>query len=191
MKTNPENAATNTYVVAEVTDDEAVSIQPLAEESLKTGNQYIFRETFDRSTNNPNLKVLIEQPEGADEAIRVIGNTIESTKELLGTVSFNVGVDSRGTSFRNANSKITDPMEESSNETVEYGGTYTKDAGGEADALPLEILDTGEGINRRSFHVNSAAFRLTPGTNILYDLDAQADGTDIIFEVRLSERPQI
>jgi hypothetical protein len=188
--TNPENAATNTYAIAEVTDDEAISIQPLGEESLKNGNQFIFRETFDRDTTDSNLKILIHQPSTADNRLRVIGLIIGSNKALEGTMSFNVDVESEGTDFRYANARVTDPMPESENLNVQYGGTYTKGAGGQADALPVEVLETGTGINRRAMDSSRSAFRLTPGTNILYDLEAQSDGTDIIVEFIVSERPE-
>lgn len=187
---NPENASKNTYVIAEVTDDEAVSIQPLGEESLKNGNQFVYRESFDRNTTNSNLTILLEQPDSASDEIRVIGRLIEPSKAIEGTISFNVGIDSRGSDFSYANAKVTDPMPDPENIYVQYGGTYTKGAGNQGDVLPVEVLGTGQGINKRALNSSRAAFRLSPGTNILYDINALSDDTDIIVEFIVSERPQ-
>jgi len=182
-----EDAAQNTFEVAKVTDDEAVSQQPLGEESLKNGRQFIFRETFTRDASNSNLKVLIQQPSDASNAIRIIGRLFEANKAIEGTLSFNVETNTQGTEFSYANAKVQDPMPTVSNIRVEYDGDYDKTAGS-ADVIPIEVLETGRGNNRRAMASSRAAFRLTPGTNVLYDVDVQSDGTDMVVEFIVSEQ---
>lgn len=186
---HPGNVAANTNVLANVTDDEAQTRQTLSEESLKNGRQYVFRETFTRSTADPSLDILIHHPAGADNTLRVVERVIDPTKALTGTLTPNVDITTDGTEFDVINKNITDPADTVPVPNAQYGGTYDKDASPNTDALTVDVFDTGQGATRVARSDSTAAFRLEPGTNIYYDLESQADGNDILIQFIVSQRP--
>jgi len=173
----------------EGSDTDGIISQTIGEFDLKNGRTWIFRESFSRSTATPSLEFLLEHPSSADKPLRIIERQIDPTKELTGTLSFNVDIDTAGTDFDVANSLVQPDMSNPSPvPNAEYGGTYDKTAG-TADALPVDVFDTGMGANRVARDTSRAAFRMEPGTNVFYDLESQADGNDILVEFIVSEQP--
>jgi hypothetical protein len=172
-----------------MSDDEALNLQTLSEDSLKNKRQWTFRESFTRSTANPSLEFILQHPSSAANPIRVVERTIDATKALTGTLSFNAAINTSGTDFSVGNNFVEDPVVGPPDTTIEYGGDYDKTAG-EADALPVDIFDTGVGANRVARDTSRAAYRMKPGTSVFYDLDSQADSNNIIVEFVISEVPE-
>lgn len=175
--------------LVETSDGDGVFFQTLAEVDLKNKNTWIFRESFTRSTTTSSLEFLIQHPSSASNPLRIVKRKIDPTKALTGRLSFNVGITTSGTDFDVTNAYVESDMSNPDpTPTMEYGGDYDKGAG-TADALPVDVFDTGVGVQRVARDASSAAFRMNPGTNVYYDLDSQADSNDIVVEFIVSEQP--
>ena len=167
----------------DTSDDEAVIQQSLAENSLKNGDQYIFRETFTLSDTDTQA-ILVENPTGSDAELRAVNRRIDPDNPVTGTISANVTVDTRGTDFQNVNALINDPAETSSPFNIQYDGAYS----GGTQVLPVRTPDTSNTpVGSRA---TGAIYRIVEGANLLYELSSATASNNITFELIISQRPQ-
>jgi hypothetical protein len=169
-----------------VTDSEALTSQPLNEQSLKEGNSFTHREEF--SVGDGDTTEILLRNE-VDRDVRLYVEDIDADAEIVGTESYNAAVSATGTAIDAVNRLLQDPIDQDSPLGVYANGTYDTTAGSQ-DVLPSNVLATGNG-SASALETQSAPFRLQPNTNIVLSLTAQNAGTKLEVEFIASERPTV
>jgi hypothetical protein len=187
MSSDPTDGYRFRYQVAQTLDDEAISSQSLAEQSLKNGNQWTFSEVFTLA-NAETEQIYIENPIDS-RIMRVIGLTIDPTERTRGEWSENVTQDTAGTDFDYLNNLATDPTQDEPPFNMHIGGTYSDTGNGyifESAAGPQQP----GGFRRGTTAPRASVARIEPGSNRHLELESLADGNTITVQATISTRPE-
>lgn len=198
--TNEETGKRIRDVLETAGDDEALAIQPLAERSLKNGDQWIFRDTFTLG-DAEDIEIFAGVPAENDDILRVVARTIEPDSAVTGEVTFNNDRDgTNAESLTFINGSISPDMQLDPDFQLETGGTYTNPEtyptgnrlAGDTIELPLRsTLGTDpEGPTLAATRPpQSALYRIQPGGNIVYRIESTAADNTVTVEFVVSQRP--
>jgi hypothetical protein len=175
----------------DVWDGEALNFQPLAEESLKIGRQWIFREVFTLEADET-IEFAITNPLQEFE-LRTINRTIDPDEEILGTVTVNPDFDDTQTfeNFRFITTRVEDPQIPGPDFNVTYNGTYTLDA--DAQAIPIRSAGGGDPpgpATAGSRQVPAAFYRIEPGAGVHYSITSEVNDNTITVEFVIGQREE-
>jgi len=171
-----DTTARNTYILANVTDEEGVTTQSINQKSLKEGNQYTFREDIDLSASGTEEIVIAN--EFSEKEVSVVGISIRSDNTLSGFVDANVdGIDT-GTDFPGRNDTINSSVSDVPPELIiEYGGNYS---GGEAQ-LPIRNIGGGKGGTRLPIEqIPLQVNRIESGFNLRFQIEEASGNAQVV-----------
>ena len=194
VKASQENAAQNTYRLAQVTDDEAISQQTLSEESLKNGRQWIIRDKFNINTGE-DVEVILNISENSEDSLRVISRSIRPDSAVEGEVTFNREIETSGTALSFVNAQINGEIDSSlPNANVESGGEYINPSERNGEIIELPIRSTlgvdPQGPARAATTApEGALYRIRPGGSVHYRIESTEDDNTIEFQFVLAQRP--
>lgn len=155
-------------------DYEAVNSQALAEESLKNGRRWTFREVIDLGANAI-TDVVIANDFGSD-TLRLVAVTIDPDADVTGFCDANVTIDTAGTAVQSRNGFIDGTAADlPAGITVEYGGTYS---GGDGQLPIRNSGGVGEAAAKSPLNeIPTAESRLLPGNNLRYQIEENSGST--------------
>ena len=195
VEPSQENAAQNTYRIAQVTDEEALATQPLQEESLKNGRQWVVRDDFTIDTGQ-DVEIIVSLPEESDDVIRAVDSAIVPDSAVEGEVTFNRDIETEGTELSFVNARVApDTIDTVSDATVQSGGNYINPAerNGEVIELPLRSalgVDPQGSARAVTAGPAGAFYRIAPGGSVHYRVESTEDDNTIEFQFVLAQRPK-
>lgn len=169
-------------------DIESMTQQTLDEASVKSGDRWTFRETFDLSASDAEVVIANELP---TDVLRVVVSTIRSDDKISGTVQTNPTIDTSGTAFRwipdrddGTDGTLPDGI------TVEYGGDYSSSG----QSIPIQSTG-GTGPPFRQTPLNTAdtaVARIEPGGARQYTVSDDSGGDNtLVMTLVVSRAPQV
>jgi hypothetical protein len=189
---NPENAADNTYDLAVVTDEEAITSQTLAEKAIKEEKQWIIRDNF-TINNGEEVEVFLGVDDACERLFRVFSRSIVPDSAVTGEVTFGREIDVEGNDLTFVNSAINgSTADEISSANVESGGNYINpdERNGEVIKLPVRSLlgndPSGPSEPNTAGPVDSV-FSVRPGGSVHYRIQSTADDNTVEFEFIIGE----
>ena len=164
-------------------DGEAMTGQTLAEQSLKTGDRWTFRDTFALDTADADIVVANDFP---DDVLRVVSIRLAADDQFTGTLQTNASVDTSGTLFdwipdRHDGTDGTLP----SGIVVESGGTYSATG----QSIPVQSTGgTGTPATRTPLNaVEAAVARVEPGGAFRYTIsDDSGNPNTLLASITIS-----
>jgi hypothetical protein len=160
--------------------DDAGTTQTLSESSLRTGNRWTFRDSFNVSID-ATQDILVDN--AGDRALRVVAANVFTDNPIGGSVVANADGVGSGTELPGRNDRINDAVATlPSGVTVEQGGTYS---GGEA-SLPISTVGgTAAGVNATALtQLPRSEIRLDPGGSLLWSIENVASAAlSLVFEL--------
>jgi len=193
---NQENSAQNTYIIASVADSEALSTQPLQEESLKNGRQWVVRDDFTIDTGE-DVEIIVSLPEESDDIIRVVDRNIIPDSAVEGEVTFNREIETDGTELSFVNARIApNTIDVVPDATIQSGGNYINpsERNGEVIELPLRsaLGVDPQGPGRAvTTGPAGASYRIAPGGSVHYRVESTEDANTIQFSFLISQRKKV
>ena len=196
LEPSQENAAQNTYRLAQVTDDEALATQPLQEESLKNGRQWVVRDDFTIDTGQ-DVEIIVSLPEESDDVIRAVDSAIVPDSAVEGEVTFNRDIETEGTELSFVNSRVApDTIDTVPDATVQSGGNYINPAERNGEVIELPLRSTlgvdPQGPGRAATTGPAGAlYRIAPGGSVHFRVESTEDNNTIQFSFILSQREKV
>ena len=196
IEPSQENAAQNTYRLAQVTDDEALATQSLREESLKNGRQWLVRDDFTIDTGQ-DVEIIVSLPEGSDDIIRFVDRAIVPDSAVEGEVTFNRDIETDGTELSFVNASVApDTIDTVPDATVQSGGNYINPAERNGEVIDLPIRSAlgvdPEGPGRAVTTGPAGVFyRIAPGGSVHYRVESTENDNTIQFSFVLSQREKV
>lgn len=167
-------------------DHEAMNGQTLAEESLKNGRRWLFRDVIALDANASAEVVL--QNDFSGDTLRVVAVDIDPDQEISGSVDANVTIDASGTDLPARNDRIdADVATVPSGLTVEHGGTYS---GGEASVPLRNSGGVGEGAAKSPVNdIPVAVSQVEPGASERWIITEESgNAQSVTFSAVLSKK---
>ena len=196
VEPSQENAAQNTYRIAQVTDEEALATQPLQEESLKNGRQWVVRDDFTIDTGQ-DVEIIVSLPEESDDVIRAVDSAIVPDSAVEGEVTFNRDIETEGTELSFVNARVApDTIDTVPDATVQSGGNYINPAERDGEVIELPIR-SALGVNPQgpgraaTTGPAGALYRIAPGGSVHFRVESTEDNNTIQFSFILSQREKV
>lgn len=164
-------------------DDECFTTQSLAEESLKRGARYTFRETVTLADGETREYVIDNSL--SEDSLRVVTVLIDPDGRLSGVSDADVDGVGTGTDLAFRSDCISEGFDTKPDGiTVEVGGTYS---GGRA---PLDFEargGVGEGATKTQLKaLPTSNARICPGFNLRYEITSEEPDNGLTFETILA-----